>query len=180
MNRRAYETVARKRACEGPPGPAEAELESQLGSKGWHTRGYLPHYDKPGTLQMLTLRLADAMSAERRHEWEALLCIENERERRTKLEYPRRGAFPKGAAVYRVEPREGRLGEPGGGVAMEQRECEMALGRSEPLIRCAVGAASRAAWRSADIPIRRNVGRAAEEGERGFGARTVLSGAGGM
>ena len=66
--------------------PTEAELERRLGSKGWHTRGYLPHYDKPGTLQMLTFRLADAMPAGRRHEWEALLRIEDERERRTKLE----------------------------------------------------------------------------------------------
>ena len=65
----------------------EAELERQLASKGWHTRGYLPHYDKPGTLQMLTFRLADAMLAGRRHEWEALRRIEDERERRTKLEF---------------------------------------------------------------------------------------------
>src|SRR5512133_1839035 len=86
MNRRVYETVARQRACEGPLDPAEAELERQLGSKGWHTRGYLPHYDKPGTLQMLTFRLADAMPAERRQEWEALLHIADERERRTRLE----------------------------------------------------------------------------------------------
>jgi REP-associated tyrosine transposase len=86
MNRRVYETVARKRACEGPLEPAEAELEGQLGSKGWHTRGYLPHYDKPGTLQMLTFRLADAMPSERRHEWEALVRITDDRERRTKLE----------------------------------------------------------------------------------------------
>ena len=53
MNRRVYETVARKRACEGPLEPGEVELERQLASKGWHTRGYLPHYDKPDTLQML-------------------------------------------------------------------------------------------------------------------------------
>ena len=86
MNRRVYQTVARKRACEGPLEPGEAELEARLGSKGWHTRGYLPHYDKPGTLQMLTFRLADAMPAARRHEWQALLRIENKRERRTKLE----------------------------------------------------------------------------------------------
>jgi REP element-mobilizing transposase RayT len=86
MNRRVYETVARKRACEGPLEPGEADLERQLASKGWHTRGYLPHYDKPGTLQMLTFRLADAMPASRRHEWEALRRIEDERERRTKLE----------------------------------------------------------------------------------------------
>jgi hypothetical protein len=87
MNRRVYETVARKRACEGPLEPGEAELERQLASKGWHTRGYLPHYDKPGTLQMLTFRLADAMPAGRRHEREALRRIEDERERRTKIEF---------------------------------------------------------------------------------------------
>src|SRR5512136_320786 len=86
MNRRVYETVARKRVCEGPLEPAEAELEARLGSKGWYTRGYLPHYDKPGTLQMVTFRLADAMPAVRRHEWEALLKIADEREQRTKLE----------------------------------------------------------------------------------------------
>jgi hypothetical protein len=53
MNRRVYETVTRKRACDGPMEPGEAELERQLASKGGHTRGYLPHYNKPGTLQML-------------------------------------------------------------------------------------------------------------------------------
>ena len=35
---------------------------------------------------MLTFRLADAMPAARRHEWEALRRIADERERRTKLE----------------------------------------------------------------------------------------------
>ena len=73
MNRRVYETVARRRACEGPLEPGE--VERQLASKGWHTRGYLPHYDKPGILQMLTFRVADAMPASRRHEWEALSRI---------------------------------------------------------------------------------------------------------
>jgi REP element-mobilizing transposase RayT len=86
MNRRVYETVARKRACEGPLEPAAAAVEREIGSKGWHTRGYLPHYDQPGTMQMLTFRLADAMPASRRHEWEFLLRIEDEREKRTRLE----------------------------------------------------------------------------------------------
>jgi REP element-mobilizing transposase RayT len=79
-------TVARKRATEGPLEPAEAAAEARIGSKGWYTRGYLPHYDKPGALQMVTFRLADAMPAARRHEWEALLKIEDDREQRTKLE----------------------------------------------------------------------------------------------
>ena len=40
MNRRVYETVSRKRACEGPLEPGETELERQPGSKAWHTHGY--------------------------------------------------------------------------------------------------------------------------------------------
>jgi len=35
---------------------------------------------------MITYRLADAMPASRRHEWEALLALEDERERRIKIE----------------------------------------------------------------------------------------------
>jgi putative DNA methylase len=83
---RAYELVSRKRASEEPLQPGEVLVENHIGSKGWNTRGYLPHYDKPGTIQMLTFRLADAMPAVRRHEWEVLLQIENQREQHTKLE----------------------------------------------------------------------------------------------
>ena len=28
---------------------------------GWHSRRYLPHFDRPGSVQMLTFRLADAL-----------------------------------------------------------------------------------------------------------------------
>ena len=35
---------------------------------------------------MITYRLRDAMPASRRHEWEALLALENEREKRIKIE----------------------------------------------------------------------------------------------
>ena len=27
----------------------------------WHSRGYLPHFDQPGLVQMVTFRLADAL-----------------------------------------------------------------------------------------------------------------------
>jgi putative DNA methylase len=86
MKRRVYETVAQKRACEGPLEAAEAAVERQIGSKGWHTRGYLPHYDKPGLMEIVTFRLADAMPASRRQEWEVLFQIKDEREKRTRLE----------------------------------------------------------------------------------------------
>jgi REP element-mobilizing transposase RayT len=41
--------------------------------KGWHSRGYLPHFDEPGLVQAITFRLHDSMPAERRAEWEALM-----------------------------------------------------------------------------------------------------------
>jgi len=31
--------------------------------KGWHSRGYLPHFDSPETLQFVTFRLFDSLSA---------------------------------------------------------------------------------------------------------------------
>jgi putative transposase len=65
--------------------PLTAE-EKAKGFLGWHQRGYLPHCDFPGLVQLVTVRLADSMPASRRHEWEHLLEIEDVREKRTKLE----------------------------------------------------------------------------------------------
>ena len=67
--------------------------EKALGFLGWHERGYLPHCDFPGLVQFVTFRLADSMPASRRGEWEHLLKIEDEREKRMELEaYLDRGA----------------------------------------------------------------------------------------
>ena len=63
-----------------------SSTDKELGFRGWRSRGYLPHFDAPGVIQMITYRLHDAMPAERRHEWEDLLAIEDEREKRTQLE----------------------------------------------------------------------------------------------
>ena len=30
-------------------------------AKGWHSRGYLPHFDSPETIQFITFRLADSL-----------------------------------------------------------------------------------------------------------------------
>jgi putative transposase len=60
--------------------------EKAQGFLGWHERGYLPHCDFPGLVQFVTFRLADSMPASRRGEWEHLLKIEDDREKRTKLE----------------------------------------------------------------------------------------------
>ena len=62
------------------------EEENALGFLGWRERGYLPHCDYPGLVQLVTFRLADSMPASRRGEWEHLLSIEDNQEKRTKLE----------------------------------------------------------------------------------------------
>jgi putative transposase len=56
-----------------------SDEDKARGFLGWHERGYLPHCDKPGLVQLVTLRL-------RRGEWERLLKIEDMRERRMELE----------------------------------------------------------------------------------------------
>ena len=35
-----------------------------MNPKGWHSRGYLAHFDSPETVQFLTFRLFDSLSAE--------------------------------------------------------------------------------------------------------------------
>jgi putative transposase len=65
--------------------PLSEEAKAQ-GFLGWHQRGYLPHCDFPGVTQFVTLRLADSMPVSLRGEWEALLHLEDNRERRLKLE----------------------------------------------------------------------------------------------
>ena len=56
------------------------------GFRGWHNRGYLPHYDVRGATQFITFRLVDSLPESRRNEWALLLRIEDDRERRAKLE----------------------------------------------------------------------------------------------
>lgn len=86
VNAHVYQVVRNKREWEEPRDPQQVVVEEAIGSKGWYTRGYLPHCDKAGTIQMVTFRLADAMPVALRREWEALFAIEDERERRTELE----------------------------------------------------------------------------------------------
>jgi putative transposase len=37
--------------------------EPMVQAKGWHSRGYLPHFDSPETVQFVTFRLADSLPA---------------------------------------------------------------------------------------------------------------------
>jgi len=57
-----------------------------LGFCGWNELGYLPHRDEPGLAQFVTFHLADSFPAALRSEWEALLQIEDGRERHRRLE----------------------------------------------------------------------------------------------
>ena len=42
-------------------------------NEAWRSRGYLPHFDQPGTVQFLTFRLADAVPAEAVANWKSEL-----------------------------------------------------------------------------------------------------------
>ncbi len=37
--------------------------------RGWHSRGYLPHFDGGDVAQMVTFRLVDSLPAERLAQW---------------------------------------------------------------------------------------------------------------
>ena len=70
----AHQLVAEKRQWQHQP----TDEEQAQGFKGWYSRGYLPHFDLPGLRQFITYRLDDALPAARRHEWQALLELEDE------------------------------------------------------------------------------------------------------
>jgi putative transposase len=76
------ELVAGKRKWSSPP----KRKDAMLGFRGWHERGYLPHRDEPGLTQFVTFHLADSFPATLRSEWEALLKVEDDCERRKLLE----------------------------------------------------------------------------------------------
>lgn len=52
------------------------------GHKGWHSRGYLPHFDDPGLIQSVTFRLADSLPQSKQH----LLELDDDREKRREIE----------------------------------------------------------------------------------------------
>jgi putative DNA methylase len=54
-------------------------------NKGWHSRGYLPHFDSSETIQFVTFRLADSLPSKKLGEWktevDSLLASESDRKR---------------------------------------------------------------------------------------------------
>ena len=76
------ELVAAKRRWSSP-----SNVEAvRRGFRGWHERGFLPHRDEPGLTQFVTFHLAGSFPVALRAEWKALLEIEDDFERRRRLE----------------------------------------------------------------------------------------------
>jgi REP element-mobilizing transposase RayT len=57
-----------------------------LGFRGWHERGYLPHFDAPNVTQLITFNLVDAFPVKRRSEWGSLFRNQSTSESRRQLE----------------------------------------------------------------------------------------------
>ena len=46
--------------------------------RDWYSRDYLPHFDRPGLIQAITFRLADALPVEKLRRWELELAHETD------------------------------------------------------------------------------------------------------
>jgi REP element-mobilizing transposase RayT len=64
--------------------PSDAELKQ--GFRGWHQRGFLPHFDAPEVTQFVTFQLEDSFPVTRRAEWETILREPDVSAKRKKLE----------------------------------------------------------------------------------------------
>jgi REP element-mobilizing transposase RayT len=60
--------------------------ELKKGFRGWHQRGYLPHFDAPGVTQFVTFQLHDSFPVTRRAEFEATLRGAGDSAKRKQLE----------------------------------------------------------------------------------------------
>ena len=60
--------------------------EKARGFRGWYASKNLPHFDGQGAQQFITYRLHDSLPVERRSEWEALLKLEDDQEKRKRIE----------------------------------------------------------------------------------------------
>src|SRR5207248_3015266 len=60
--------------------------ELRKGFRGWHQRGYLPHFDAPGVTQFVTFQLQGAFPVTRRVEWEVITRQSDDSAKRKQLE----------------------------------------------------------------------------------------------
>src|SRR5438876_10026624 len=64
--------------------PSTEELKK--GFRGWHQRGYLPHFDAPGVTQYVTFQLHDSFPVRRHAELEGILRETHDTVKRQKIE----------------------------------------------------------------------------------------------
>jgi putative DNA methylase len=64
--------------------PSVGELRK--GFRGWHQRGFLPHFDAPSVTQFVTFQLNDSFPVTCRAEWETILREPDDSAKRRKLE----------------------------------------------------------------------------------------------
>jgi putative DNA methylase len=76
------ELIRAKRERNWKPSPQELKA----GFRGWHQRGYLPHFDAPGVTQFITFQLHDSFPVTRRAEFEAISNGTDDSANRRKLE----------------------------------------------------------------------------------------------
>ena len=69
--------ASRPQRAEGPRNDNACDMPEPTTSshKAWHSRGYLPHLDEPGTVQFITFRLADAVPADVVATWKTELRL---------------------------------------------------------------------------------------------------------
>jgi REP element-mobilizing transposase RayT len=82
------------------------DVESPQPHRGWHSRGYLPHWDHPGMMQSLNFRLGDSMPAAIIEKWQMELSLgaPPSRRRVVRLENCRQDAGASGAkADFQLE-----------------------------------------------------------------------------
>ena len=60
--------------------------ELKKGFRGWHQRGYLPHFDAPDLTQFVTFQLHDSFPVTRHAEWEMILREPDTSLKRRKIE----------------------------------------------------------------------------------------------
>jgi len=60
--------------------------ELKQGFRGWHQRGYLPHFDAPGVTQFITFQLEDSFPVTCKAGWESILNEPEHNVKRRKLE----------------------------------------------------------------------------------------------
>src|ERR1017187_5614152 len=59
--------------------------ESPEPHQGWHSRGYLPHWDHPGMIQSVNFRLGDSLPRAVIEQWQSELAVQSEDKRSAQL-----------------------------------------------------------------------------------------------